>query len=407
MCSGSPDSGVVQCHYDRLGTDRHTHFQHVAADFDLRTSQEIRDFRVHVVTEGHQRNQSADDARHRLSRFRFFSYKLRLDGDLTADIGNHQCSMLGVTQDVGFKTTVLIVIYEAFGVHSGLNEAALCREYEQCAIVALRARDFPTVVEKRFQLIFIARRDQLVLHGEAEIALFVYAVDIYVDIVKKKNRFMATSTLFSLWFVLGRVIGPMAPKIANNMKMKPVTDKEHLIDLADGWLLWKTLCLRGAGFPIHMLEAFAANDSVAEIDRFLDLELEWNEARDRALQACRDATSPLEPEARKPYRRAIRLLTKGRVPEPIPGSTETATMFATLALASKERDAARHRAEDSITEARRRISANLQDICHNSLLREAIIWQNRQVLQDSVDVIARMDVDGQNRYRRRHEESPT
>lgn len=186
--------------------------------------------------------------------------------------------------------------------------------------------------------------------------------------------------------------------------MESVKDKDHLIDLADGWLLWKTVCLRGAGFPIHMLEELAANDAAAAIDRFLDLEAAWIEARDRALHACRDATRSLGPEARKPYRRAIRLLTKGRVPEPMPNSTETSTMFATLALASQERDAARCRAADSITDGRRRVSANLREICHNPLFREAIIWQNRQVLHDSVDVLARMGANVQNQNRRRHEE---
>ena len=101
----------------------------------------------------------------------------------------------------------------------------------------------------------------------------------------------------------------------------------HLVGLADGWTLWRTVCLRGAGFPVPMLESLAATDAAAEVDRFLDTEAAWDEARDRAIKPCRDATKALGNEARKPYSRAMRRLTKGRVPEPIPDAPQTAPLF--------------------------------------------------------------------------------
>ncbi len=67
----------------------------------------------------------------------------------------------------------------------------------------------------------------------------------------------------------------------------------HLVSLADGWTLWRTICLRGTGFPIHMLESLAADDAAAAIDGFFDCEAAWEGARERAVAWCRDATKTL------------------------------------------------------------------------------------------------------------------
>ncbi len=91
----------------------------------------------------------------------------------------------------------------------------------------------------------------------------------------------------------------------------------HLVPLADGWTLWRTICLRGTGFPVHMLETLGANDAAAEVDRFLDTGAAWDEARDRVIGSCRDPTKALGKEARKPFHRAIRHMAKDRVPATI------------------------------------------------------------------------------------------
>ncbi len=109
----------------------------------------------------------------------------------------------------------------------------------------------------------------------------------------------------------------------------------HLVPLADGWTLWRAVCLRGTGFPVHMPETLAAYDAAAAVDRFLDTRAAWDEARDRAIGSCRDATTALGKEARKPYSRAMRRLTKGRVPEFIPDAAETAPLFEALVRRQK------------------------------------------------------------------------
>lgn len=177
----------------------------------------------------------------------------------------------------------------------------------------------------------------------------------------------------------------------------------HLVELAEGWSLWKAICLRGAGFPVHWLDAFAAREAAAAADDLLDLEMQAEAVRDAALQVYRDATETLTPEARRHCRRAIRHLGKGRVPEALAEAPETAAAAAAVARATADRDAARARLEAGFAEGQRRVSVELQKFCRDPVFREALIWQNRHALRDGVDILAAMDAEVRNKKRRRYE----
>ncbi len=58
----------------------------------------------------------------------------------------------------------------------------------------------------------------------------------------------------------------------------------------------------------------------------------------------------------------------------------------------------------AFAEARSRISASLREVCQTPLFRGSVIWQNRQVLHNGIDVLVRMREDAPDGYRRRHEE---
>lgn len=180
--------------------------------------------------------------------------------------------------------------------------------------------------------------------------------------------------------------------------------KDHLVDLADGWSLWRSVALRGAGFPVHLLEAIVASKTAALVDRFLDREADFEELRGRALQICNAATASLDREARKPYRRATRLLAKGRVPVSIAGSEELSELLSTLSQTAEVRDGARIAVGGALGEDGRLISDRLLEICREPRFREALIWQNRHALGESVDVLARMDPEARNKVRRKHEQ---
>lgn len=192
-------------------------------------------------------------------------------------------------------------------------------------------------------------------------------------------------------------------RVSQDALATPAARRDHLVGLAEGWLLWKAACLRGAGLPVHWLERLAAPQAAAAVDRLLEAEAAWEVARQRALEVCRAETAQLAPEPRKAFRRAIRALVRGRIPAAAGALAGQAGLFEAVAEAAAARDDASQRAEAAVAAARPHILSALQDIGREPLLREALVWQNRRALRESVDVLLRTDRATDNAERRRHE----
>jgi amino acid adenylation domain-containing protein len=114
---------------------------------------------------------------------------------------------------------------------------------------------------------------------------------------------------------------------------RPAVLAPHLVRLAGDWALWRTVCLRGAGFPVHLLAALGD----AGLAR----------AADAAIAA--DAAAPA-------------------AAAPADASAVYAAEF---------------------TAAVRRLSASLHQAASLPALREAIAWQNRHALTTGIDVLIR------------------
>jgi|GEM_PF-532178 len=114
---------------------------------------------------------------------------------------------------------------------------------------------------------------------------------------------------------------------------RPTELAPHLVRLTDNWALWRTVCLRGTGLPIHLLAA----------------------AADTGLAQAADA-----------------VLTAGADPQ---------------AAAGREQADAAYAAE--FAAAARRLSASLYDAARLPKLREAVAWQNRHALTTGIDVLVR------------------
>jgi amino acid adenylation domain-containing protein len=112
---------------------------------------------------------------------------------------------------------------------------------------------------------------------------------------------------------------------------RPAALAPHLVRLAGDWALWRTVCLRGAGFPVHLLDALGADGLARAADAVL--------AADAGVdQAAREAAG------------------------------------------------AAYAAE--FTAAVRRQSAALHAVAGLPALREAVAWQNRHALTTGIDVLA-------------------
>lgn len=125
---------------------------------------------------------------------------------------------------------------------------------------------------------------------------------------------------------------------------RPSALAPHLVRLTGDWALWRTVCLRGAGFGTHLLAALGDEDLARAADAVI--------AADAAIAAGAAASAP-----------------------------------AASALAARDRAGAAYASE--FTAAVRRLSAALHETACMPALREAVAWQNRYALSRGIDSLVR------------------
>jgi hypothetical protein len=177
----------------------------------------------------------------------------------------------------------------------------------------------------------------------------------------------------------------------------------HLVGLADGWRLWRTVCLRGAGFPVALLERIAAPEAVQAVEALFACEAQEGAAREQAVQACMGGRDSAKEAAGKVWSRAAKRIAKGGLPEPSAETADLAPLIERLARAQEETAAARRAAEVATGSAQERISAALRETVSDPRFREALMWQNRRALHGSLDVLLRADRGSRKHSLRRHE----
>ena len=174
----------------------------------------------------------------------------------------------------------------------------------------------------------------------------------------------------------------------------------HLIDLAGGWTVWRTFGLRGAGFPVAMLQKLAAPGAVSAIDRYLEFESAYKHARQQALAVCGRLRDEAVGDDFRSLRRAARQIAKGNTPAGLSDIEEMEPLLDALTRARDELPAARIEAERCFEEALSRISDALRDAGCDARFREAIAWQNRDALHQSVDSLLRAPAKRNNQTRK-------
>jgi amino acid adenylation domain-containing protein len=140
----------------------------------------------------------------------------------------------------------------------------------------------------------------------------------------------------------------------------------HLVRLTDDWALWRTVCLRSAGFPVQMLAALGDAELADAADAVIAADAGQSSADQRVPQQA-------VPQQAVPQQAAL----------------EQASSVYAAAFAA----------------AMRRQSAALFEAASLPALREAITWQNRHALATGIDVLVRRGPEPgkRNSQRRQHE----
>ncbi|MET9319576.1 lantibiotic dehydratase [Streptomyces sp. NPDC003038] len=184
---------------------------------------------------------------------------------------------------------------------------------------------------------------------------------------------------------------------------------DHLVPLPSGdWHMWRTMGLRGTGFPADRVLALAAPDSAAAAEHLLGLREAAAAARGDALAALRSALDALRAEGhwddlerRRPLLRAITRLNKGKLPG---GEFAHWPQAERLAEAEDAAATAGRELDKTFGDDMAMLSATLRATAADPRFREAVIWQNRKAYADGVSKLGVED-DGRRNSRRREHES--
>lgn len=156
---------------------------------------------------------------------------------------------------------------------------------------------------------------------------------------------------------------------------------DHLVllpgETAGRWALWRTLSVRGAGFPAADVLRLADADCAAAADRLIAVEQETERLRQVALEALRADRQAAGRDRPKVLIKAIR-----RVKQSLPVATEglaaaTAAALDAWKAATGRLETERGTYQAAFAAAEERLDGALREVAGNERFREAVVWQNR------------------------------
>jgi hypothetical protein len=167
---------------------------------------------------------------------------------------------------------------------------------------------------------------------------------------------------------------------------------EHLTrPSAGGWCLWRSFGLRSAGFPAALAlrpgsEALAAAaDALARANEALDRA--WEQVRRELHSALTETLRAPDPQRSRQFiNRCIRFANKRRMDAALAQVLSTSTC-ADLEVADVERRAAADHVATRYRQATEDSSAWLRHMASDTRLREAVTWQNHDVVPQAFDAL--------------------
>lgn len=167
----------------------------------------------------------------------------------------------------------------------------------------------------------------------------------------------------------------------------------HLMPLTDErWALWRTVAVRGAGFPA--VDVLRLGDSAcgAAADNVLDVEAELQRTRSILLEKVeRDLQLAGVPE-----RRALAKLKRRLAQSPLPELVKTLKgqeWAAELSTASHRLELLTQEFQRAFKLSLNKISRAIHDIVADEQFKEAVIWQNRAAWHRGIEPLGRKDAE--------------
>ncbi|HBL31122.1 MAG TPA: hypothetical protein DD490_30210, partial [Acidobacteria bacterium] len=163
---------------------------------------------------------------------------------------------------------------------------------------------------------------------------------------------------------------------------------DHLVALPGSgrWAIWRTVCVRGAGFPSDGVLRIADAACAAAADRRIAADGEAEETRQAALAALRGELDGAAGERRNPQRLDLLIKALRKVKRQQPAATEGLAAATVAALAAWREAAGRAEAERlryqaDFMAAEERLDRTLREVAGDARFREAVLWQNRHAAE--------------------------
>lgn len=187
---------------------------------------------------------------------------------------------------------------------------------------------------------------------------------------------------------------------------------EHLISLPDQrWAVWRTITLRGAGFPIAQVLSLAPESGHAAIERLLEAEDQARQAEDAAAAAVNAALDALRRDdqwhdtaRRYPLVQLLRAIRQRKLPQTVDQPPEIMETLETFRAALSKAEAASADYRAAFDASVRESSQAIRAIAADDRFREAVIWQNRQAYHTGVLPLQILSETNRNSKQRQHEE---
>lgn len=184
----------------------------------------------------------------------------------------------------------------------------------------------------------------------------------------------------------------------------PEPHRVLLPDPSQEWALWRCVCVRGSGFPFSGVMRLAAPVAAGAADRLNAAEDEAERLREDAVQAVGRELKTAERSAVKGLIKAIQKLKKGKVPEAAGLPAEVRIAVELYAAADEKARGIREEYLAAFAAEEDRLSGELRDVARDRRFREAVLWQNRNVLKTGIDSLLRREGDGRRSSRDRQNE---
>ncbi|MBV9791332.1 MAG: lantibiotic dehydratase, partial [Chloroflexi bacterium] len=167
---------------------------------------------------------------------------------------------------------------------------------------------------------------------------------------------------------------------------------EHLISLPDQrWAVWRTITLRGAGFPIAQVLSLAPESCRAATRQLLEAEDRAKQAEEAAAALVNAALDDLrrtdqwhDTARRYPLVQLLRAIRQRKLPQTVEQPDAIVQALDALRAALAEAEAAKISYGAAFAESMRESSRAIRAVAADERFREAVIWQNRQAYHTGV-----------------------